>query len=235
MMTEEILPPKSVKELTPLFIEELFKIKPIDLELYKIAFTHSSASDLNYEKLEFLGDACLSFCVGTFLYTKFPDRDQGWLTITRSKIVNSEALGGFAHAIGLGEYIVLSDELFEKQFHFNNKKILEDVFEALLGAVYTEHGMMVVKRFVIDIIERFVDWTDIEKNRNYKEQLMWHQHKIRAELPVYESEKNEETKQFKVWINLGTHKSSGVHKVKKRAEQLAAKNMLKKLRVPFDE
>lgn len=234
-MSEEILPPKSVKKLTPQFIEGLFGIKPIDIELYCTAFTHSSASDLNYEKLEFLGDACLSFCVGTYLYNKFPDRDQGWLTITRSKIVNSEALGKFALELGLGEYIVLSDELFEKQFHFKNKKILEDVFEAVLGAVYTEHGMMVVKRFVIKIIDRFIDWSDIEKNRNYKEQLMWHQHKIHADLPVYVSEKDEETKMFRVCINLGVHKSSGVHKVKKSAEQLAAKNMLKKLRVPFDE
>jgi len=201
-----------------------------------MALTHSSASDqVNYEKLEFLGDACLSFCVGTYLFSKFPDKDQGFLTVTRSKIVNTEALGRFSLELGLSDYIILSGELFEKQFHVNNKKILEDVFEALLGAIYIEHGMMSVKRFVIETIERFVDWEDIQKNRNYKEILMWRQHKHHEDLPTYIAIKNEDTKQFHVSINLGVHKSSGIHKVKKRAEQLAAKNMLKLLHVPFDD
>ncbi len=236
-MSEEFLP-RCQQQIMPRDVEDIYGVVPVQMDSYIQALTHSSASEAsnaNYEKLEFLGDSCLSFCVATYLYTKFPDKDQGWLTVTRSKIVNTDSLSNFSKSLGLEKFIILSNDLFEKQYHINNKKIQEDVFEALIGVLYLEHGMMSVKNFVIKTMEKFVDWDNIEKNKNYKEQLMWYQHQIKEDLPDYKAIKDENTKEFRVEICLKGRKSWGVHKVKKKAEQLAAKHMLKILHVPIDD
>jgi ribonuclease-3 len=122
------------------FYDELRSITglfPGNEELYKLAFIHKSASlrlpeglVINNERLEFLGDAILDAVVAEYLYTRFPDKKEGFLTQTRSKIVNGDYLGQLAIQLGLDKFIISHAHNYN-----SNKHILGDAFEALIGAI----------------------------------------------------------------------------------------------------
>lgn len=124
-----------------------------DLDMLAQALTHRSYSnDLgepipHYERLEFLGDAILDFLAADFLYTHFPDVPEGDLTNYRASLVKTEALADLARAYGLGEHIRMSkgDEYSGGR---DRDSFLCDVFEALIGAIYLQKGLDVVKSFI---------------------------------------------------------------------------------------
>ena len=104
------------------------------------ALTHRSLGTRNYERLEFLGDAVLSFIVAEMLYREFDGASEGELSRYRSTLVSGETLGGIALQLGLGEHLRLGEgEL--KSGGFRRASILADALEALIGAVYLELGM----------------------------------------------------------------------------------------------
>jgi len=117
------------------------------------ALTHRSyANDMgenipHYERLEFLGDAILDFLSADFLYTHFPDAPEGDLTRFRAALVNTDALAQLAQFYGLGDYIRMSkgDELEGGR---TRASLLCDVFEAIIGAIYLQKGLDVVKNFI---------------------------------------------------------------------------------------
>lgn len=127
------------------------------------ALTHSSYSNesgaknhhlLCNERLEFLGDSVLSVITSKYLYETFPDCPEGELTRMRSELVCEKALSGYAHKIGLGQYIMLGVGE-EKNNGRERKSILADGFEALLAAVYLDCGgdIEIVRGFLLPFIQ----------------------------------------------------------------------------------
>ncbi len=114
--------------------------KPLNLSLYKLALKHASAAEetkqgikVSNERLEYLGDAVLGAVVAEHLFLKFPYRDEGFLTETRSRIVNREALNQVGQKIGLSK--IVESELGNRGI-YAHKSIYGDTLEALVGAIY---------------------------------------------------------------------------------------------------
>ncbi len=129
------------------------------------ALTHPSRSNevrddspqkRNYEQLEFLGDAILSFTVADYLYRHYSHLDEGILSSARKEVVEQEALQSYAKRISLGNYIFLgrgAQDLRKKS------SVLENVFEALIGALYLDAGLPFAQSFILGFVQ-----ADIEKN-----------------------------------------------------------------------
>ena len=118
-----------------------------DPELLDSALTHRSVGSRNNERLEFLGDAVLSFVIASALYRRFPDADEGTLSRLRATLVKGETLAKLARELELGEYLRLgSGEL--KSGGFRRDSILADALEAVVGAVYLDGGIDEASRLV---------------------------------------------------------------------------------------
>ncbi len=171
------------------FYDELRRITglfPGNEELYKLAFIHKSASlrlhdgmVINNERLEFLGDAILDAVVAEYLYTRFPDKNEGFLTQTRSKIVNGDYLGQLAIQLGLDKFIIS-----HAHNYYSNKHILGDAFEALIGAIYLDHGYKAVRNFVFkQLLKKHIDLSLLlNTETNYKSRLIEWAQKDRKEI-----------------------------------------------------
>lgn len=155
------------------FIRATLGYYPRRVDYYREAFTHRSASSrggsekFNNERLEFLGDAILDAAVADILYKHFPDEDEGFLTNTRSKIVQREHLNRVGQELGLHNALRCA-----AHSHSHNSYIYGNALEALIGAIYLDQGYRKVKAFVteriIDLsLERFA--TD---DNNYKSRLI---------------------------------------------------------------
>jgi ribonuclease-3 len=111
-----------------------------DAALAQAALTHRSASGHHNERLEFLGDALLSFVVAELLYRAHPQADEGILSRARAALVNGAALGELAASLELGQALKLGPgEL--KSGGFRRRSILADALEALIGAIYLDGGL----------------------------------------------------------------------------------------------
>lgn len=203
---------------------------------YLCALTHKSAVGLpgawhvSYEKLEFLGDSILNFIVGRYLYDTYghlPTINEGFLTQTRTKLVSGKALSTIGSRMGLQHIVVMSHKAMTSGFN-TNPRILEDVFEALVGACYLDIGLVGARHFVLSCIHTYVDPSMLE-NRNYKDALMQYCQAQGKDvpLPVYDSTKVDHT--FHVTATACGKTGKGAHTVKKEAEQRAAQHCLQLL------
>ena len=136
------------------FIDDMFGFIPNNIELYKLALIHKSASQsigglsMNNERLEFLGDAVIECVTSDYLYIEFPDRNEGFLTQLRSKIVSRQSLNDMAHEIGLDKYVITGSN----GGGLVQKHIYGDAFEAMVGAIYLDQGYEFVNRLLINNI-----------------------------------------------------------------------------------
>lgn len=92
----------------------------------------------SYERLEYLGDSIIHAIITEYIYQRYPDEHEGYMTKLRTKLENSDTLARFAHVIGLDEYILMSNEFEEMNGRYDNTPIREDVFEAFIGALYLD-------------------------------------------------------------------------------------------------
>lgn len=217
-----------------MFLKNLIGFYPQNLKLYDLAFIHKSASTtdsrgnfINNERLEYLGDAILSAVIADFLYNRFPQEDEGFLTKTRSKLVNRLFLTKLTYDMGLNEYI---DSNTTK--NIDSSHIYGDALEALIGAIYLDKDYQAAKYFITKrILSKFVNLAEIEQNdQNYKSRLIeWSQkNKIDLEFETTE-ELNEKTKQprFLATVVVDNKKLGfGVGASKKEAHQNAAREAL---------
>lgn len=221
------------------FLSELHRITklyPQNGKLYKLAFVHKSASLkmpdgtlLNNERLEFLGDAILDSTVAEYLYRKFPDKPEGFLTQTRSKIVNGESLAHLTRSLGLDKFIVSHASHFD-----TNKNILEDAFEAFIGALYLDQGYRAVRKFVEKrLIAKYIDFDAVLKtDTNYKSRLLeWaQQKKVEVVFGTNAVDDDSRTPHFMSEILVDGNKTAEGHGfTKKDAEQDAARIALEVL------
>ena len=216
-----------------LFITE-WGFVPRNKGLYQLALLHKSASKytkngvaLNYERLEFLGDAVLGAIVADILYKFFPNQDEGFLTRLRSKIVSRESLNGIAIKMGLDKEVIAKSDISQ------NKHIYGDVFEAFTGAIYLDQGYGRTKAFIENyVLPRYVDIQDlVYVDKNYKSQLIeWGQkNKVELKIDTKESSSKRRAK-FVCTISVGDKiLGEGCGSSKKEAEQNSAEKALKKL------
>lgn len=209
---------------------------PGNEELYKLAFIHKSASlrlqdgmVINNERLEFLGDAILDAVVAEYLYTRFPDKNEGFLTQTRSKIVNGDYLGQLAIQLGLDKFIISHAHNYN-----SNKHILGDAFEALIGAIYLDHGYKAVKKFVFkQLLRKHIDLGVLLKTEtNYKSRLIEWAQKDKKEVS-FQTDQEENDAVIPEFISMVLVDDKVIAKgkglSKKEAEQNAAKATLRSL------
>jgi len=222
-----------------IFLYRLIRILgflPGKIGLYELAFIHKSASlsdskgnPLNYERLEYLGDAVLGVVIAEFLYRHFPDRNEGFLTKMRSKLVNGDQLSLLTQQMGLS--VLLDNRIQNEQA---NRHILGDAFEALIGAIYLDKGYYRTRRFVIRrVLRKHVDLIELEKNEtNFKSQLIEWAQKNRKEITFYTDIEPYDPTRFISFVSIGdTLFGSGTGVSKKEAEQNAALETLKELNV----
>ena len=162
------------------FLKNILGFKPKNVDIYKMAFIHSSASSkdavgkrINNERLEYLGDAVLSAVIADYLFKKFPLYDEGKLTEMRSKLVCRNHLNKLSQKMGLPDFIVIESKS-------NPKFITGNVFEALIGALYLDVGYDKTKDIIINkLLLTFVDLDAVlQDERNYKSKLInWAQRK----------------------------------------------------------
>lgn len=200
---------------------------------YVTAFTHKSAvgypgaSTESFEKLEFLGDAVLGFIVGRYLYESYKDTptiNEGFLTQLRTKLVSGKALAVIAQRMNIDSLIIMSPKAMRSNFN-TNPRILEDVLESLIGAVFVDQGMVAARQFVLNIIHTHVD-TEMLRNRNFKDKLMqWCQQRGEP-LPEYISTTLPDGG-FSVAARACGQSGTGRGGTKRDAEQIAAQECLK--------
>ena len=139
-------------------IEELVGTKIKNLDLYQRAFTHKSALKEyeqfteSFETLEFIGDSVLGFVITKFLFDRYESKQEGFLTKARTKLVRGETLAKIANTLNLNELVIMDEKGMRNRWN-NNPKILEDVFEALIGAIYMDIGLIHAKEFILRIYQ----------------------------------------------------------------------------------
>ncbi len=210
---------------------------PQNLKLYDLAFIHKSASTIdsqgnfvNNERLEYLGDAILGAIIADFLYNRFPQEDEGFLTKTRSKLVNRSFLTKLTTDMGLHVFINSNTTKNSDKSH-----IYGDALEALIGAIYLDHDYQTAKYFVTKkILSQFVNLNEIEQNdSNFKSQLIEWSQKSKKELEFETTEEfSDKSKQpkFIAVVKIDNKKVGyGTGTSKKEAQQNAAHIALDKL------
>lgn len=213
---------------------------PIDDEaLYRQALCHRSllrgrpnAHLYSNERLEYLGDAVVGFLVAEHLYATYPERDEGFLTRLRAKLVNGRALAARAREIDLAPFLLVSDSLSKEQR--NSSSILADAFEAIIGAMYLDQGMDVTRGFVDRTVLSHMDLDQLARVKdNFKSILLESVQAKSQQQPEYSviSESGpSHDKRFVVAVLVdGIEYGRGEDRSKKGAEQRAARVALEKL------
>ena len=144
-------------------VDDMFGFIPNNIELYKLALIHKSASivlddgqHINNERLEFLGDAVLECVSSDYLFIEYPDKNEGFLTKLRSKMVSRQMLNEVAKRIGLDQYVIT-----HSSNNISQKHIYGDAFEAMMGAIYLDQGYDFVNRLLINKL--FVDYIKVDQ------------------------------------------------------------------------
>jgi ribonuclease III len=219
-------------------LEEIIEIKFKDIELLKQAFTHRSYlnEDLNWkkghnERLEFLGDAVLELIVSDYLFIKYPEEPEGFMTNLRAALVNADTLSNVARDLNFNNFILLSKGE-AKDLGRGRNYILANAFEALIGAIYLDQNYEAARRFIEkNLIEAQLE--KIIEDKTFKDPKSLFQEKSQALLnitPIYkliEEWGPDHDKHFKMGLFLGNEKiAEGEGHSKQEAELSAAKNGL---------
>ena len=211
---------------------------PDNIHLYEQAFLHKSSSVesgdgrwLNNERLEFLGDAVLDAVVADIVYKHFQNKREGFLTNTRSKIVQRETMNRVAVELGLDKMVVYSAKLSS-----HNNHMYGNALEALIGAIYLDQGYEVCYNFIQNVlIKKYVNLETIaRKEVNFKSSLIeWSQkNKISISFDLIESFTDHDGNPvFQSAIKLlGEQIGIGIGYSKKESQQAASKMAVKRLR-----
>ena len=211
-------------------IKRLIGFKPKDIVYYKTAFTHRSLNTINekghavnYERLEFLGDAMLSAIIANHLYLEVPSGDEGYLTKMRSKIVSRQHLNELGNTLNLLDLI--DSKIPKTQFGQN---IHGNLFESLVGAIYLDRGYKYCEKFIYKtVIIPYVDIPKLEgKVISYKSLLIeWCQkEKKNFNYDVYDDTGNDDVRHFAVKLIVeGKVIAKARATSKKKAEEKASK------------
>lgn len=211
-----------------------------NVDLYKIAFTHTSYANehhtISYERLEYLGDAVLELIMSEYLYKNTSD-NEGVMTKTRSQYVCENALYEYSLKLGLNDYLLLGKGEEESGGKYR-KAIVADIFEAFIGAMYLDKGLDKVKEFLYLYIIPMIENKLVNFDDDYKSKLQEMVQTDRRSLKytVINEEGPSHNKTFTVNVTIDDIVYGvGVAHSKKEAEQMAAHNALEKCVGNYDK
>ena len=249
------------------------KIKCLNVDIYRKALVHKSyttrknenfvTGNLNCpknclplqeesnERFEYLGDSVLSTSVANYLYKRFPNENEGFLTKMRSKLVNGQMLAHLCDKVGLDKWIIISKQI-ENNGGRKNYKIMEDIFEAFICAIFLDFnnkkikiknfelisglGFQIAENWIINVIEDKVDLVElIKQNKNYKDKLIKYFQHTYMKLPIFYESNIENINNKKIFTivvkNDNQILGTGIGETKKLAEQLASEKALQYLNI----
>ncbi len=212
-------------------IDDMFGFLPHNVELYKLALIHRSASvtvdghSINNERLEFLGDAVIESVTSDYLFIEFPDYQEGELTKLRSKLVSRQSLNAIAGEIGLDKRVIS-----KPTGSFSQKHIFGDAFEAMMGAIYLDQGYNFVNRLLInDIYPNHASLDEVDESEtDFKSRLIeWGQknhHTVHFRTRGDGGKPGAQHFRSVIFVD-GIEVGHGAGESKKEAEQLAAESV----------
>lgn len=200
---------------------------------------------ISYERLEFLGDSVIHLILADYLHDRFPNEQEGFMTRLRTKIESGTSLAHLCKVIGLHEFVVIARNIELVGGRDKNTHILEDCFEAFIGAIYLDIGFPACKTLVTTLIENEIDISSlIYVETNFKDTLLRCYHKWKWPDPEYGSRgiiEKDNKKTFVMYVKgyVVNRKGDmewdiigeGGGTSKKKGEQEAAKNALLKLNI----
>jgi ribonuclease-3 len=231
------LPFRKEKELYS-SLYNIIGMYPHDISYYKLALMHKSVmhrnkkgKPVNNERLEFLGDAVLDCAVGDIVYRHFPGKREGFLTNTRSKLVQRDTLNKLAQEMGINKLILSSG-----RFNMHNSYLGGNAFEALVGALYLDRGYDACMHFLENrILSQMINIDKVAyKEVNFKSKLIeWTQkNKVKMEFKLVKGGKDKNgspTFCYQILLE-GVPGCSGDGFSKKESQQKASKETLDKLK-----
>lgn len=223
-------------------LEKIYGIEINNADYFKRALTHPSYTQekempysMNYERLEFLGDAVLKLVTSEILYEQYPESTEGELSKIRSIVVSDNTLAKIANSIGLCDLIIAASHE-EKMGIRNIESVCACAFEAVLGAFYLDGKLDNVKIFLKKVLMPYID--EVSKNfvkYNAKAILQEYTQSVNKKTPVYTVVKSRGPQHDKIFTVDVSFKdevvATGEGKSKKDAEQHAAYLACKKLGV----
>jgi len=218
-------------------INRIIGFNCINVLNYQQAFIHKSVLRFlngteiinSYERYEFLGDSVLSLVIAKFIVNRYPDKDEGFLTRIRTKLVNGKTLAFLAKKINLQEFLIISQNV-ETIGGRNNDRILEDVFEAFICSIHNDLGFRYAEQFILKVVNNFINFDELEEDTNYKDILLRYCQQNLGTNPCYELVSTSGPAHNKSFVSVvlihGTRYNQGYGKNKKISEQNASKDTL---------
>ena len=200
---------------------------PKNISLYTLSLVHKSAAKeyhASNERLEFLGDAVLNSVVSEALYFRYPDRDEGFLTQMRSKLVSRSSLNALAQQTGLCTWV----QIRSTHGAGSNRNVPGDMLEALIGAIYLDRGYTMCRKVIMKKLLAPVNWEELEFiEQDYKSRIIERCQKQHASVSfktaqISEAHSHAPFFSSQLFIN-NTLVGSGQGTSKKEAEQAAAR------------
>jgi ribonuclease III len=223
-------------------LKKILGFRPGNLKLYEIAFIHRSATftmpngkKVNNERLEYLGDAVLDAILSDYLFEKFPDASEGFMTKIRSRIVNREVLNQLAISMGINKILISNINSAHP-----TKYLYGDALEALIGSIFLDKGFKRTKKlFIRNVLNKYLDLNLIVKtDTDYKSLVFeWVQKHKSNLIFTYNEEYDFNLKKSVFSTTLTIDKKElgeGHGSSKKEAEQEASSQAWKRLKDNFD-
>ncbi|AYV79497.1 MAG: putative dsRNA-specific ribonuclease III [Faunusvirus sp.] len=207
----------------------------------KMNFTDTiELQDKSNQRLEFLGDTQIKSIISDYLFDRYEEQDEGFMTKLKAKLENKKIFASFAKLIGIEDYLLISVQ-HELKTGRSSLRTLEDAFEAFIGALYKNSGYDICHKFIFNILETEVDYANLLYNDdNYKALILQYYHKNKWEHPVYVTLKTDGPPNKRIFTMgikdvhgavIGIGKGSS----KSDAEQLASKKALQNFKLLNDD
>lgn len=219
-------------------LEKEINYKFNDTSFLMLALTHSSYCNENRkkgvtesnERSEFLGDSILSVITADFLFHRFPEADEGFLTRTRAALVCEDSLAVFANRISLGDYMLFGKGESVSTGGRHRKSTVADAFEALIAAIYLDGGMEKAREFVLPFITSVLETVIKTGTEDYKSRLQRIVQQTPEEILTYsliseEGPPHDRVFGYEVYLNSNLL-GKGKGRSKREAEQAAAREAL---------
>lgn len=228
------------QEITTEDVFSIIKVTPVNILFYQKAFIHKSvlrflakheeeSLRVSYERYEFLGDSVLNLVVANFIFHKYHDKDEGFLTRIRTKLVNGKTLAYLARQINLNRFLIISKNV-ENIGGRDNDRFLEDIFEAFICSINLDLGFKYAEKFILETINKYINFEDLEEDNNYKDILLRRCQQSIQVNPEYELVETSGPAHKKVFTSVvlinGKKYCQGTNKTKKESEQIASKMTL---------
>lgn len=220
--------------MQPQKLEQTLSYTFTNKQLLHDALTHRSVGSCNNERLEYLGDAILSFVIADELYRRFPKADEGQLSRLRARLVKGETLASLARDLELGTYLKLGPGEMKSGGH-RRSSILADTFEAMLGAIYLDADIQAVTRVIHELFGKVLDSTSLSvATKDAKTRLQEYLQARHMDLPQYTVKDvmgKSHAQTFEVECNIHSLQilTSGQGASRRKAEQMAAASALEML------